>query len=386
MSRYIFVVQGEGRGHLTQAIALHEILTNAGHQVVAVLVGSTNGREIPAFFKEKVQSDLRTFESPSLVYGKGKSVQLFQTIFKQLLRFKAYWDSTKTLHKAVEAHQPDVIINFYDMVCGFYYLRFRSKIPCVCIGHQYLLLNKHFKTIKGKVIERFLLNANTKLTKVGATKLLGLSFAPLPNDGFNKVVPPLLRQEVKTLETHSDPFILAYTTHHRLSEDIIAWHEANPSQKIHCFWDNKETQEVWQYSPNLSFHRINAPKYLDMMRTCSGLASTAGFESVCEAMYLGKPTMMVPVPNHIEQQINAFDGQRAGAGIAAESFDFSKFIQYLPHHKDIKNDFRNWQNQTSEVFLKEIEAVVQPKIQETYRFNQPSIRKSIFKKKLPHWQ
>ena len=150
MSKYLFVVQGEGRGHLTQAIALHEILTNAGHQVAAVLVGSTNGREIPDFFKEKVQTDLQTFESPSLVYGKGKSVQLFQTIFKQLLRFRAYWASTKTLHKAVEVHQPDVIVNFYDMVCGFYYLRFRSKIPCVCIGHQYLLLNKHFKSIKQK--------------------------------------------------------------------------------------------------------------------------------------------------------------------------------------------------------------------------------------------
>ena len=36
---------------------------------------------------------------------------------------------------------------------------------------------------------------------------------------------------------------------------------------------------------------------------CKAYASTAGFESVCEAMYLGKPILMVPA--HIEQDCNA---------------------------------------------------------------------------------
>ena len=87
-----------------------------------------------------------------------------------------------------------------------------------------------------------------------------------------------------------------------------------------------------------------------------------------------------------KQQINAFDGQRAGAGITSDSFDFSKFIQYLPHHQYIKDNFRNWQHQTPALFLNELESVIQPKIQESYRFNRPSIKKSIFRKKLPNWQ
>lgn len=39
------------------------------------------------------------------------------------------------------------------------------------------------------------------------------------------------------------------------------------------------------------------------MQGCSGYVTTAGFESVCEAMYLGKPVMMIPT--HVEQEINA---------------------------------------------------------------------------------
>ena len=42
--RFLFVVQGEGRGHLTQALAMERLLTQAGHEVVEILVGKSNSR------------------------------------------------------------------------------------------------------------------------------------------------------------------------------------------------------------------------------------------------------------------------------------------------------------------------------------------------------
>lgn len=39
--KFLFIVQGEGRGHLTQAITLEEILRRNGHEVVEVLVGKS---------------------------------------------------------------------------------------------------------------------------------------------------------------------------------------------------------------------------------------------------------------------------------------------------------------------------------------------------------
>ena len=39
--KFLFIVQGEGRGHLTQAITLEEMLLRNGHEVVEVLVGKT---------------------------------------------------------------------------------------------------------------------------------------------------------------------------------------------------------------------------------------------------------------------------------------------------------------------------------------------------------
>ena len=47
--KFLFIVQGEGRGHLTQAITLEEMLLRNGHEVVEVLVGESSSRILPGF-------------------------------------------------------------------------------------------------------------------------------------------------------------------------------------------------------------------------------------------------------------------------------------------------------------------------------------------------
>lgn len=50
--KFLFIVQGEGRGHLTQALTLEEHLLREGHEVVEVLVGKSRNRELPTFLPE----------------------------------------------------------------------------------------------------------------------------------------------------------------------------------------------------------------------------------------------------------------------------------------------------------------------------------------------
>ncbi len=369
MSKFLFVVQGEGRGHLTQAISLYEILNQAGHQVVSVMVGMDNLNNLPTFFQEKIKVKIDTFPAPSLVYGQTKAVKIWDTISTHVKKIGKYRKSVQFLAQKVEEHQPDVIVNFYDMICGLYAQFYRPTIPVVCIGHQYLLLHKSFISLPNKQIDRFLLNLNTRLTSLRSTRKLALSFVHMTDDKVNNiaVTPPLIRNEVKQLTPTSKPFILAYITHHKLSEDIINWHSNHRDVEIHCFWNNKEFVDEWQFRENLTFHQVNSEKFLRMMQDCSGLICTAGFESVCEAMYLGKPIMMVPVPNHIEQEINAWDGQRAGAGISDTQFNLSRFISYLSVHQNVSENFKAWQGQTAKIFLSNFEEVTR-KETEIYTF------------------
>jgi UDP:flavonoid glycosyltransferase YjiC (YdhE family) len=88
------------------------------------------------------------------------------------------------------------------------------------------------------------------------------------------------------------------------------------------------------------------------MAGCKAYATTAGFESVCEAMYMGKPVLMVPT--HIEQACNAFEASSAGAGVVADDFELDKLLEYIPDYQK-NSSFRDWVQQAHWYFMKEFQ-------------------------------
>lgn len=77
------------------------------------------------------------------------------------------------------------------------------------------------------------------------------------------------------------------------------------------------------------------------MAGCKAYATTAGFESVCEALYMGKPCMLIPA--HVEQECNALDAEREMAGVAADAFDIDK-LKAFAHGYEEDVEFRMWEN------------------------------------------
>lgn len=360
MSKYLFIIQGEGRGHLTQALALAQILQANGHEVTGALVGMGAGRSLPAFFTDQFSASTHTFDSPHLVMG-SKGISFSKTIFFHLFRLRHYLRSLSKINKVVKASQPDVIVNFYDALGGLYALMYRPSAAIVAVGHHYLFLHNDFQFPQKRGLDYWLLKINTHITAAKAQKLFALSFQPLPYSTNQRVIvsPPLLRQAVAQLSPTTQNYLLAYVTYASMSDTIIEWHQRHPEVRLHCFWDKPDYPEEYHYDSTLTFHRVNGPKYLEMMAHCCALVTTAGFESVCEAMYLGKPVMMVPA--HYEQACNALDAQNAGAGIGADIFDLSILLNYLPQHQSIQEDFQQWCGQTAAVFLHHLEEVVSDK-------------------------
>jgi uncharacterized protein (TIGR00661 family) len=134
------------------------------------------------------------------------------------------------------------------------------------------------------------------------------------------------------------------------ADRIIRFQKEHPAVFIDFFWDRKGVDEVTVVNDHLSFFRLNDKLFIDYMAGCKAYATTAGFESVCEAMYMGKPVLMVPT--HIEQACNAHEISCAGAGIVAADFDLEKLLEYIPHYQ--KNlAFRDWVQQAHWYFLKE---------------------------------
>jgi len=195
--KFLFIVQGEGRGHLTQAITLEEILRRNGHEVVEVLVGKSSSRRLPGFFNRNIHAPVKRFVSPNfLPTPANKRVSLMRSVAYNLVKLPVYINSINYIRQRIEASGADRVINFYELLTGLTYFLFRPSVPQICIGHQYLFLHKSFEFPKADKVSLALLKFFTVLTSLGAKERLALSFRYMKDDPQNniRVIPPLLRK------------------------------------------------------------------------------------------------------------------------------------------------------------------------------------------------
>lgn len=352
--RVLFIVQGEGRGHLTQAISLAQILQMAGHTVVGAWVSVADDRPIASFFRDQFTAPITPVEGPGLVYcSKTNALDAVKTCRRVLRHLSRYRRSLRQLRDAIQTERPDVVVNFFELLGGLTYALYNPAVPMVCIAHQCLGLHPDFPFPNGKWFERLTFKWLIRLNAWGAHERLGLSFdkqADVPEQRL-RVVPPLLRQEVTSLKPVEEPFVLAYTTQPGLQSEVVKAHQQRPDVAIRYFHANA-TEAEQRVDETLTYCQIDGRRYLEAMQRCRAVVTTAGFESVCEALYLGKPVLMIPQPNHYEQMGNALDGQRAGVGLASDTFDLNRLLDYLPgHDARVSEQFRSWYGQGYFLFL-----------------------------------
>ena len=327
--KYLFIVQGEGRGHLTQAMALEKLLTENGHQVVGILVGKSQARQLPEFFVRGVSAPVRQFDSVNFQpSSENRTVNMLRSVLYNIEKFPQYLKSILFLKDAIRDSEADVVVNFYELLTGITYFNFKIDIPNISIGHQYLFHHSDFHLGDSGIIGTEGLQIFTKITAIGAHKRLALSFRSMDDDEQKRirVVPPILRESVLETEPSKGNYIHGYMLNSGFSEDVMKWHAAHPEVELRFFWDRWSETPVKRIDDTLSFYLLDDVELLKQMAGCMAFASTAGFESVCEAMYFGKPILMVP--SHIEQRCNAFDAVRSGVGISSDFFDLSALLEF----------------------------------------------------------
>ena len=135
--KVLFIVEGEGRGHLTQAITMEELLRRNGHEVVEVLVGKSNSRCLPGFFNRSIQAPVKRFLSPNfLPTPANKRASLARSVAYNLTRLPVYLKSMHYIHRRIEESGAELVINFYELLTGMTYLFFRPSVPQISVGHR----------------------------------------------------------------------------------------------------------------------------------------------------------------------------------------------------------------------------------------------------------
>lgn len=357
----LFVVQGEGRGHLTQALALRQMLDRAGHTVSAVCVGGA-ASHIPAFVNAKIHAPVASFDSLGFVTdGRRRAIQWLATLRHNGRHSRHLGASLAWLDAQVRTYQPDLVINFFEPLMGLYALRYKPAVPIVSIAHQYMALHPRYPMPPRTWLQYQAMTLFARLTAIGSARKLALSVydAPPLEAHRLRVVPPLLRDELFTQPRGLvEPFVLVYLWDPAMAERLLHWHHRHPDVALHAFWGNPTADETEVYDDTLTFHRFHDERFLDRMARCQGLVSTAGFECLAEAMYLDKPLLMAPIQGQFEQRCNALDGVQQGAGLICSDYDIEQLLAYLPQHQPATDTYRAWVDSAEERVILELEAVV----------------------------
>ena len=354
----MFCVLGEGRGHMTQAMAVKEIVEAAGHRVVAVTLGVSAQRPIPDYFASAMKISVNQLPTLEFKYKNNRAVSNTATLFGVFGKIPKYARIVRQLDEIVRATQPDVIINFFEPMTALYALARRSRPPIVAIGHQFMFQHPGYVRTPELRKQLFSMKLYTRLLGARATKL-ALSLYQAPDLPVKKIFvgPPILRKQLFSLIPNPNgEFVLVYLLNHGYAEQIIRWSDANPQTKLHCFYDKPGAPAVFEHSPALTFHKLDGEKFLQMMAECRHVVCTAGFESVSEAAWLGKPLLLVPVENHVEQQVNAIDAQQFGIAIAEKNFNLDRLAE-LPERLPTEQ-FRTWMDCGAQKLFQAIEAAV----------------------------
>lgn len=356
--KFLFIVQGEGRGHFTQAITLEEMLLRNGHEVVEVLVGKSSTRTLPGFFNRSIHAPVKRFISPNfLPTVDNKRANLTKSFAYNLLKIPEYFRSMCYINQRIRETGAEVVINFYELLTGLTYTFFRPSVPYVCIGHQYLFLHRDFEFPEKSSVQLWMLRFFTRMTACRASKKLALSFRAMEKDDEQEIVvmPPLIRQEVTAIQPEEGNYIHGYMVNSGFADSVESFHAIHPEIPLKFFWDKADTEEVTKIDETLSFYQIDDVRFLNGMAGCRAYASTAGFESICEAMYLGKPVLMVPA--HIEQDCNAYDAMMTGAGIIGDSFDLEPLLRFVGRYTPSRN-FVSWVRSCERRIILELERTI----------------------------
>lgn len=335
--KFIFVVQGEGRGHATQAIALQERLQDCGHEVVKVYYGTSPHRPIADFVKEKFEGKLAYYDSPNFLPSKKKT-NILKSFFYNLLLSRHFYQSADRLAADIAGIQADRVVNFYEPLLGVAYSRNKILQPMICIAHQYTFLHPDYSFPKGFFLRKRMLQYLTNKTRQQAMFSIALSLVPMSDleEKHIYVAPPLIRKQVLQATSRQGDYLHGYLLNEGYLQEID-----NPSLNIdvNLFVGEACTSK----NPHVKTFLLNDSQYLSSMAGAKAVICTAGFETVAEAMYLGKPVLVVPV--NFEQQCNANEMQRGGAGVADKHFDIARLNHFVSHYINNNVNFPIWERE-----------------------------------------
>jgi uncharacterized protein (TIGR00661 family) len=223
------------------------------------------------------------------------------------------------LARLIHREQPDLVITDFEPALPR--AARRCGVPFISLNHQHFLRTYDLRSLPLRLRWR----AAYMGVIVGAcysgqveTIVSSFYFPPLrPGCAGVTQVGVLLRPEVLAARPHLGAHLVAYGRRFVDERVLRARAGANLEARVYGLGVQPPRGRV-------SFHAVNATRFIEDLAGCSALVCTAGNQLVGEALYLRKPVLALAETNNFEQEINAHFLRQSGAGDALSMADFTE--------------------------------------------------------------
>ena len=307
MAKIIYSLSGQGRGHTSRVIAISDELRGAGHEVVFCCGGTA--REILEAEGETV------LPVPALRQAMhGNAVQLTQTVaynWRHVLRLPL---TVAELAVTLEDERADLLITDFEAFSPR--AAQRIGLPVLSFNHQQVVTETRYR-----LPARYRLNAAFTGTVIRAIAprrpqhqlLSSFFFPPVKEPARTTLVPPIIRPAVQAVTPTDGDRVLVYFNQTRGAGFVLdALREVDAAFTVYNF---EPPPDVEAY-PNLTFKAPCLDGFLRDLARSRAVICTAGFTLISEALFLGKPLLVVPNRGIFEQTLNALFLRREGLGEA----------------------------------------------------------------------
>jgi len=334
--KILYGVCGEGFGHSSRALVLADYLEKKGHEVVILTYGQAYKVLKKRFKCFKVSGLHLIFEKSVLKKRKTLNYNL-RNFMRNFYRWKKF-------DKLMRKFNPDLCISDMEPIVPV--LRNWYKKPMICFDNQHRLTNLNLK-VPDKYLADFLLAKSVVETFVKkADYFVITSFSKNKiKKKFRKntfVISPPIREEVKKIRLKA-----------KYGDKILVYLTKKDRHRIKVLKSINEEFVVYGYDKNKKKGNLEfktREHFLEDLRDCKAIISTAGFTLISESSYLKKPYFALPLKGQFEQTLNALLLKESGFGEYCEDLTKKDLENFLGNLEGYKRKLKSYKLSSEELF------------------------------------
>lgn len=279
--KVLFGIQATGNGHISRSTEIYKLLKQ--HPEITQLDVLISGGKAKMSLPFEVNYE---YKGLSFYYGKKGKISVLKSIGKA-----GFLSIAVALWK-VPFREYDLIISDFEPITLW-----GAKIAGVKrvgIGNMYSMSSKKFPKTKGRRIT----NMVAKMMCPTRNKI-AMHFQKF--DDF--IYYPIIRSEIRNLVPGNKNFTLVYLNSYSDKElmDCFTKSELQGQQFIIY---SKDATHSFEYR-NCIVKPLNNETFIQDIANCSGVLTAGGFQTISEALYLGKKLFVIPIKKQSEQMSNA---------------------------------------------------------------------------------